>query len=42
MLYYKMYNAGFSGNVISWFKSYLGRTQVVKIGNLMRNEVPIP
>ena len=42
MLYYKMYNAGFSGNVIRWFKSYLGHTQVVKIGNLMSNEVPIP
>ena len=42
MLYYKMYNAGFSDIVIRWFRSYLTRSQIVSIGDKTSSEVNIP
>ena len=42
MLYYKMFNAGFSDNVVRWFKSYLRRSQLVSIKNRTSEEIYIP
>ena len=42
MLYYKMYNAGLSKNMINWFKSYLSRTQTVCINNQLSTVKSVP
>ena len=42
ILYLKMIRAGFSTSVINWFRSYLDRTQKVKIGEKYSNVLPVP
>ena len=39
ILYIKMENAVFSATVITWFRSYLLRSQCVKVGNSLSNVI---
>ena len=42
VLYNKMYLAGFSDRVISWFRTYLNRSQIVRLNNIESNIVSVP
>ena len=41
ILFIKMSEAGFSNNVINWFRSYLNRMQNVTIGSITSDTVPV-